>query len=176
MLLPSPDLHRISTGTRWAKAARPTSNVIESAAGSSHEERVVATRFLVHRLEQAPRETGARRKTTRMAASMIFNDRNGGPNCRVRVDSASSVSKSTGSSRARSNGMDPSSPERHQRARLEVSSTSRRREEVHHEAYACWRRFGKDGLPGSWSRSERAGCMAPQADASELAQGIARDG
>src|SRR5215471_3410805 len=76
----------------------------------------------------------------------------------------------------RSNGMDPSSPERHRGARLEVSSTSRRREEVHHEAYACWRRFGKVGISGAWGRSPRAGGMAAEADAGQLAQSLPRDG
>jgi transposase len=74
------------------------------------------------------------------------------------------------------NGMDPSSPERHQRARLEALSTSQRREGVHHEAYARWRRFGKGGLPGTRGRPERAGDVASEVDASELAQGIAGSG
>jgi len=40
--------------------------------------------------------------------------------------------------------MDPSSPKRHQRARLEVSSTSQQGEGVHHEAYSRWSRFGEE--------------------------------
>ena len=52
-------------------------------------------------------------------------------------------------------GWTPPPPERHRGARLGVLSTSQRREGVHHEAYSCWGRSGKERIPGPWRRSER---------------------
>src|SRR5215472_10107668 len=77
---------------------------------------------------------------------------------------------------AGSNGMDPSSPNRHQGARLEVSTTSRPGAGVRHEAYSRWGRFGKERLSGTRRRRPWEGGMAAKAHARELAQGVARDG
>jgi hypothetical protein len=48
-----------------------------------------------------------------------------------------------------SNGMDSSSPNRHQRARLEVSTTSQQREGVQDEYYPRRGRFGQERFPGA---------------------------
>jgi len=47
--------------------------------------------------------------------------------------------------------------------------TSRRREEVHHEAYACWRRFGKVGISGAgFDSAIRPNAQAPACRRAQL--------